>query len=82
MGIHPNFEIVRDQYNYFIRKDGEVVHGPTNHALAQEKLERLEREAKRKTRKCMTCSASFLSDGPHNRLCNTCRSQSLHDGAV
>jgi len=82
MGIHPKFEIVRDRNAYYIHKDGEVVHGPACHARAHEALERLKREAQRKTRQCMTCSASFLSDGPHNRLCKSCRSLSLYDGAA
>lgn len=30
--------------------------------------------ATRKTqRNCLCCSSSFLSDGPHNRLCSRCR---------
>lgn len=30
--------------------------------------------ATRKTqRNCLCCSKSFLSDGPHNRLCSRCR---------
>lgn len=28
-------------------------------------------------RPCMCCSKPFLSAGPHNRLCNTCRHGSL-----
>lgn len=26
-------------------------------------------------KKCMCCGGKFLSDGPHNRLCNICRSR-------
>lgn len=25
-------------------------------------------------RSCLTCTAEFVSEGPHNRLCDTCRS--------
>jgi len=82
MGIHPKFEIVRDRNADFVRKDGEVVHGPACHTRAHEALERLKRQAQHKTRKCMTCSSSFMSDGPHNRMCKSCRSQSLYDGAA
>ncbi len=78
----PKFEIVRDRNGYYIHKDGEVVHGPACYTRSHERLERLKREAQRKTRKCMICSASFLSDGPHNRQCNSCRSQSFYDGAA
>lgn len=26
-------------------------------------------------RACMCCQAKFMSDGPHNRLCNRCRTK-------
>lgn len=82
MGNHTTFEIVRKQGAYFVQKDGEVVHGPACLARAEDALEKLERKARQRTRKCLTCSTSFLSDGPHNRMCNYCRHQSLYCGAV
>jgi hypothetical protein len=27
-------------------------------------------------RKCMTCGTTFMSEGPHNRMCNACRQKS------
>lgn len=30
-------------------------------------------EHKRKERPCMTCQRTFVSDGPHNRMCSHCR---------
>ncbi len=30
-------------------------------------------------RRCMCCGREFMSDGPHNRLCVTCRKKSLTD---
>lgn len=38
-------------------------------------IARLERQVRQRRRACLCCSASFLSDGPHNRLCNSCRRQ-------
>lgn len=29
-------------------------------------------------RNCMCCQRSFASEGPHNRLCTTCRQKSKH----
>lgn len=31
--------------------------------------------ARRRLRPCMCCKAEFPSEGPHNRLCDPCRSQ-------
>ena len=28
---------------------------------------------KRKKRKCLRCGKEFLSEGPHNRLCSSCK---------
>lgn len=33
-------------------------------------------------RPCMCCTRSFLSDGPHNRLCKTCRKTSTNPFAI
>ena len=30
-----------------------------------------------RTRPCLCCGKSFASDGPHNRLCSTCRTKSV-----
>ena len=49
----------------------------TRKPAAREAQERLERERARKKprrhRPCLTCGQTFLSDGPHNRMCPTCR---------
>ena len=45
------------------------------------KQRRAPREKKRKQRRaCMCCGKSFLSEGPHNRLCGPCR-QKGDDGS-
>lgn len=37
------------------------------------RLPDLEKQMKRKIRPCLCCRTSMLSDGPHNRLCDSCR---------
>ena len=32
-----------------------------------------DRKAKRGERPCLCCGQSFLSEGPHNRMCSSCR---------
>lgn len=38
-----------------------------------------QRTGQKRTRPCLKCSSQFLSDGPHNRLCNSCRKLSEVD---
>jgi recombinational DNA repair protein RecR len=40
---------------------------------AEDRMERMLREAARVTRPCITCGRAFKSDGAHNRMCNPCR---------
>ena len=47
------------------------LHGTSESALAR--AEALQRRSKRKLRSCLTCEAEFLSEGPHNRMCDPCR---------
>lgn len=63
--------------------DREVVAGPftdRNRALMDRDTRQREADAKHKRgpRSCMCCRQEFESEGPHNRLCNTCRLAS-HD---
>lgn len=39
-----------------------------------ERLPTLHPRLKRGPRACLTCQSSFTSEGPHNRLCDRCRS--------
>ncbi|WP_425099172.1 hypothetical protein [Tropicibacter sp. S64] len=48
-------------------------------AQAEARLDDLKRAAQRRRRPCMCCRTSFLSDGPHNRLCNVCRQRDGED---
>lgn len=47
---------------------------PDRVETALERVETRRRNALRKKRNCLRCSNEFLSDGPHNRLCDACRS--------
>lgn len=40
---------------------------------AETAAERLTRAARVKTRACLCCRKSFESEGPHHRMCGTCR---------
>jgi len=67
-----------------VTKDGVEVWGPGPIAQAENKADTLERQARRKRRKCMTCSDQFMSEGAHHRMCAKCRSgaSAIFDGAV
>jgi len=41
--------------------------------LAENALERIARKSRVRVRRCMTCAAPFESEGPHNRMCKSCR---------
>lgn len=43
------------------------------HALAQHRLDQIERQRKLRQRPCLCCGQTFASEGPHNRLCDPCR---------
>ena len=38
-------------------------------------IDKLNRKAAASTRPCLCCGARFNSEGPHNRMCGTCRSR-------
>ncbi len=68
------FSVERGYSGYFVCVDGVKVKGPlATKYLAENALERLERKARMRERRCMTCTALFMSEGPHNRMCNVCR---------
>lgn len=58
-----------------------------NMLMAEDKMVALENRAKlaaRTERSCLRCSTKFMSEGPHNRMCNRCRAtaDSVFTGAV
>lgn len=55
-------------------RDNQQIAGPFwNKETALRAAERHEERRKTKKRPCMHCRQTFKSEGPHNRLCNTCR---------
>lgn len=59
---------------YYVALNGHAVCGGfAKLERAEDVREMLERRAKVKTRKCMTCRAEFESEGAHNQRCNDCR---------
>jgi hypothetical protein len=60
-----------------VSPEGNIVSGPNARETALRSLASHQRQAdqkaKRGPRACMCCSATFDSQGPHNRLCDTCR---------
>lgn len=72
----PRYELVSAGRRYYVRRlaDGARVSPLLSHPeLAANALDRLERENRQRQRACLRCGAGFLSDGPHNRLCDHCR---------
>lgn len=45
----------------------------TDRGRAEDIAEKLRRKAAQTKRKCLSCSTVFVSDGPHNRMCDRCR---------
>ncbi|OLF81254.1 hypothetical protein AWH62_00845 [Maricaulis sp. W15] len=63
----------RHQYAVFNGR-GERVSGLYD--CRQEAITRADsliRKGRRSERPCLTCERSFMSDGPHNRMCDPCR---------
>tara|TARA_R110002094_G_scaffold53154_10_gene64545 strand:+ start:523 stop:765 length:243 start_codon:yes stop_codon:yes gene_type:complete len=67
------FTVTNNNGRGYVLDDGVVVFGPNTIAQAEEKRDALERKARHKIRKCLTCPQEFMSEGPHNRMCGQCR---------
>ncbi len=79
----PRFARYRVEYDPLSSKhlvldpDGRRVWGPGALALAEDKRDQLQAAvdtaAKRGPRACLSCGATFASEGIHNRMCTPCR---------
>ncbi|MFV0409776.1 MAG: hypothetical protein ACK5LJ_08825 [Paracoccus sp. (in: a-proteobacteria)] len=51
---------------------------------AWDHADKLERQARRKRRACLSCGTQFTSEGPHHRMCGRCRrdASETFEGAV
>ena len=60
-----------------VDQEGRRYGCPTSRALAQERVEVLQRRDERarnaRDRPCLCCGRTFRSEGIHNRLCTPCR---------
>ena len=79
----PKFtaEFVPGAGYYVFDPEGRRVSGPYGcqaNALTSRDCRQhdLDMKALRKHRPCITCQDTFLSDGPHNRMCGGCRLKS------
>jgi len=64
-------------HGWAVHRNGERVAEPVrNKWWADEQRDQMECDARKKERNCMTCGGQFLSEGPHNRMCNPCRQRS------
>ena len=60
---------------YYVERDGVTAAGPfTTRWRAEDVRDDMVRKAKAKVRPCITCQTDFHSEGPHNRMCDSCRS--------
>ena len=46
---------------------------------AEARMDRIALNDRKRVRPCLCCSRLFTSEGPHNRLCDTCRTGSGED---
>ena len=68
------FDVVGQHGRYMILDNGEQIAGPYTYKWRAEQVsDQLEAKARRSVRRCISCSASFESDGPHHRMCDNCR---------
>lgn len=69
----PIFEVSRFGCSAEVVKDGKAVWGPGSITQAEQRRDCLEHEARFKSRGCITCGDTFMSEGAHHRMCNRCR---------
>lgn len=80
MATPEPLKIVHDQFGYYVRRGNETLHGPSCQERAYAARDRIEKAGRTKTRRCMTCQTPFLSEGPHNRMCQSCRKIPAYQG--
>lgn len=78
------FQVQKAHNGFDITCDGISVAWRKDKFNAEATRERLEAEGRLKVRPCLRCKGDFLSEGPHNRMCNHCRgiAATVFEGAV
>lgn len=57
--------------------DGHALSGPAgSFDMAMSIAENALKQRAKRSRPCLCCSQTFLSEGPHNRMCDNCRTLS------
>lgn len=70
----PTFTVEHWGRGWAVFRDGARVTGIIAHwHHAMFRRDELARAARTVTRACLCCGTSFASEGPHNRLCDPCR---------
>lgn len=72
-------------YGWVVMRDGKKLFGAVSAKWrAEEKRDQILREMQHKDRPCIRCNEVFKSEGPHNRLCKSCReyARTVFEGAV
>jgi hypothetical protein len=58
-----------------VNPDGVEIGRSWNSEGAAALLHRMQRAAKARSRACLCCGTSFLSEGAHHRMCTDCRAK-------
>ncbi|WP_226557798.1 hypothetical protein [Salipiger thiooxidans] len=77
MTLQGPFKIKRiDGWHVVVDGRDNIVSAPrSSYAQSTELVDELTKRARQKKRNCMCCGGFFMSEGPHNRLCNPCRAR-------
>lgn len=70
--MQPPLQIRGSGTSFAILQGTRILARATSHGNALARLPSIERSLQSKTRRCLGCSISFQSRGPHHRLCPTC----------
>ncbi|MDD9731877.1 hypothetical protein PVW46_18380 [Mameliella sp. AT18] len=74
--MYEPYQVRQSGYGWavFNRRTREKVSNQvSSRSVAEDRCDELNREARRRRRPCICCGVSFISEGPHNRMCNGCR---------
>ncbi|GAB4539426.1 MAG: hypothetical protein Tsb0024_10030 [Ruegeria sp.] len=67
-------EVLGSGNSFAAFRDGkQITRRYWNKETALRAAERIEKQRQVRNRKCLNCAQVFRSEGPHNRLCTTCR---------
>lgn len=68
------YEVIGSGESYSVVRAGVDVAGPfANQEAALGAADRMRKKDNTKRRNCISCNDEFLSEGPHNRMCDACR---------